>query len=314
MKDIISKIAQRPDIKNRPPVLLDIGASKYINPLWKNIAAFSIAITFDGDDRDFTYIEKTEEGFKKMFVFNRIVVEKANTPVQNFFLTQSPYCSSTLQPNHKALKPYVFAKAFTVEKTVQLPCTDMTSILAEIKLDYIDWFKTDTQGTDLRLFASLQDSVMKNVVLAEFEPGLIDAYEGEDKVFHLLTYMQGRPFFLTDFDVKGTQRMNGQAFEGIFKSKFAQKVARHTLKPVPGWAEITYMNNFESTHFTARDFIIGWLFNSLRKHHGVALMIAEQGISRFNDPFFNDLKQYSKKRLFRESINIKNLFKAYIRW
>ena len=38
MKEIIREISQRKEIQEKPPVLIDIGASKELNPAWKSIA------------------------------------------------------------------------------------------------------------------------------------------------------------------------------------------------------------------------------------------------------------------------------------
>ncbi len=61
-------------------------------------------------------------------------------------------------------------------------------------MDYIDGYKTDSQGTDLRIFNSLPKEIINKILLAEFEPGIIDAYQGEDKLHHLLAHMEKEPF------------------------------------------------------------------------------------------------------------------------
>ena len=68
---------------------------------------------------------------------------------------------------------------------VELPALDIPSVLAELGLERVDWLKGDSQGTDLRLFRSLGD-LASSVLVAEFEPGIIDAYEGEDKFADVL--------------------------------------------------------------------------------------------------------------------------------
>jgi hypothetical protein len=58
--------------------------------------------------------------------------------------------------------------------------------LIKININYIDWFKTDTQGTDLRLFKTLPSKIADHVLAAEFEPGILDAYIGEDKLYSVM--------------------------------------------------------------------------------------------------------------------------------
>src|SRR4051795_5281236 len=98
LKTIISEISNTEEIKQRPPVLVDIGASYGINSLWKNIASFSVCLAFDADDREFEYLEEKNSSFKKLIKVNKIVVNKSESETMDFYLTKSPYCSSLLEP------------------------------------------------------------------------------------------------------------------------------------------------------------------------------------------------------------------------
>ncbi|MDH5645413.1 MAG: hypothetical protein OEZ01_05370, partial [Candidatus Heimdallarchaeota archaeon] len=166
---------------NRPPVLLDIGASGRLFSEWELIASYSICVAFDADTRDFSVIESENKGWKKLFSLNRLVTDKTADKME-FYLTSSPHCSSSLPPNNEAIKQWAFSRLFDVEKIVQLPAIDLQSALSQIGIDYIDWYKTDSQGTDLRIYDSLHEIVKDNILTAEFEPGIIDAYLGEDKL------------------------------------------------------------------------------------------------------------------------------------
>ena len=68
-----------------------------------------------------------------------------------------------------------------------------------LKINKIDWFKTDSQGIDLRLFKSLNIEIQNKVIVAEFEPGIIDAYKNEDKLYRLVGYMSNQEFLVVRF-------------------------------------------------------------------------------------------------------------------
>ena len=53
--------------------------------------------------------------------------------------------------------------------------------MKELEIKSFDWFKTDSQGTDLRLFKSIGETLIPKIIVAEFEPGFINSYLGEDK-------------------------------------------------------------------------------------------------------------------------------------
>lgn len=99
---MIEKILKREDFRNQPPVLIDIGASGEIHSKWREIAPYSICVAFDADDREMTFTEKNSSGFKKLVTINRIVTDKPDKEV-DFFLTRSPFCSSTLEPDLEKL-------------------------------------------------------------------------------------------------------------------------------------------------------------------------------------------------------------------
>ena len=55
---IIQAVLSSSHFENKPPVLIDIGASGEINKKWRPIAPYSICIAFDADDREFNVSEK----------------------------------------------------------------------------------------------------------------------------------------------------------------------------------------------------------------------------------------------------------------
>jgi hypothetical protein len=301
-QQLVNQIAQHPDIISRPPVLLDIGASGYLNPEWRLIAPFSIGIVCDADSREFGYIENSSSLFKKLVVVNKIVTDKTdNTDTSNFFLTRSPYCSSLLSPKPDSLAKYYFSEAFEVVKKVNLPIIGLQDALNSLNIDNIDWFKSDSQGIDLRLFKSLNTTIRDRIIVAEFEPGFIDAYEGEDKVSDLLAFMKTQQFSLTKFIVKGPVEIQANHFKQVFNNGVTQKLAKAFAKGVPGWAEIGYISTADKTIFNEREYLLSWLFATVQNNHDVALSFAKKGLDKFNLPIYQLFIDYSTKKL-RQSI------------
>ncbi len=309
LSTIIKKIASAEVIKSNPPVLIDIGASGKLNSIWATIAPFSICIAFDADKREFDYIEKSDTVFKKQFVFNKIVVESSDKAKQSFYLTQNPFCSSLLKPDAESLKQFHYSDSFAIKETVEIDVIELKDVLAKLNINSIDWFKTDTQGTDLRLYKSLNETIQNKMLVLEFEPGFMDAYLGEDKISDVMTYMEKKPFFLTNFTIKGALRMPKDAFERIYKSNLARKIADHTLKKAPGWSEMIYMNTLNDSHFTSREFMLAWLFATLQDHHDIAFVYAKRANEKFGGDFFVDLQKHSEQTLQKKIYSIGSLFK-----
>ncbi len=279
LQELITSISKREEIINEPPVLLDLGASGSLNPIWEPIARFCIGVAFDADSRDFGFIENKSSAFKKLFVYNSIVTAAENQDKINFYLTKSPYCSSTLHPSNEKLQPFHYSDLFEVTKTVDLNAKNIGAALKEMGIAKVDWFKTDTQGTDLRLFKSLPLSLQASCTVVQFEPGIIDAYEGEDKLYHVLTYMETLPVQLYECNVLGPINMSKHNFDILFSpSRAKRKLANNILKTTPGWAEISYVKKFDSgkDNLSTRDYILGWLFMMMEKQQATALTIASE--------------------------------------
>ncbi len=307
MQELILKIFALPELVNKPPVLIDIGASGQLHKKWKLIAKYSICIAFDADKREFGFIEKKQSYFKKLFVYNCIVSDKDSSD-QIFYLTQSPYCSSILKPNYKNLSNYSFADIFKIVNTAKLKTVSISTALRELNISQVDWFKTDSQGLDLRLFKNLDDEIREKIIIAEFEPGLIDAYEYEDKLYSLLEYMQYKNYWISDFIVKGNPRISASLFDSIFFNKKLNKLLALSLKSAPGWGEITIINSFDDkNNFSKREYLLGCLFAIIEKQYGFAYELSVKGLEKFNDSIFNEIKRKSLKRIRLQLYKLKFL-------
>jgi len=291
--NLIEKILSRQELIQNPPILIDIGASNRLHPKWSRIAKYSWCVAFDADQRDFQFTEDEDGNFKKLFVYNCVVSDE-DAEEAPFYLTRSPYCSSVLEPYFEKLQPYVFSKHFDVEEKVTLKSKSLNNILNELNIKRVDWFKTDSQGIDLRLFRSLDSEIQRRVLVGEFEPGIIDAYKKEDKLFQILEFFQPQNFWLSDIIIKGVPRIPYKILKDYFSSNFIFKLAKKSIKETPGWGEITFFNDFEIEElFTIREYLLAWVFAMIEKQHPFALILANKGIEKFNDIIFEEMEKKS---------------------
>lgn len=94
MQSIISNLLSHLDIN---PVLLDIGASAFSPKIWESLAPQSTYIGFDPDLRE---IHEERAGiFSRSVIINEAVTADKDVNEVTFYLTASPYCSSTLEPD-----------------------------------------------------------------------------------------------------------------------------------------------------------------------------------------------------------------------
>lgn len=288
---VIDEILSRPEFKQSPPVVIDIGASGGLNPAWRPIRQYSICIAFDGDHQGIEDVPRASTSFyKQLHVFNLLVTPEPPGSAE-FYITKSGTCSSMLPPNREELSDWAFANRFEVVEKRSVKTTNLPTILRELGLVRVDWFKTDSQGTDLRLLASLGDSILDRVLVAELEPGIFDAYCGEDKLWQVMSFMDQRNFWMSDIRIKGSSHIRKDLLSGF--TEFEKQTVGLFLKQSPGWGEVSYINTFRDPGFTSRDFLLGWVFASIMKQHGFALHIAATGLERFSDLVFEDLRTRS---------------------
>lgn len=293
--ELFKRIFSLPELINAPPVLIDIGASETIHAKWKQIAEYSICIAFDADEREFSFIEKKSSGFRNLYIYNCIVSDKKEDKI-DFYLTKSPYCSSTLEPDNEALNQWSFADKFEVEKKISLNNTTLSKVLNDLNINRVDWFKTDSQGIDLRLFKNLPLEIQDKVIVAEFEPGFIDAYKGEDKLYDILKYMDEKNFWISDFITKGAHKLEPSFINSFSKNDLNNKLVSFSHRRSPGWAEVTYINAFNSD-LSMREYLLGWVFSIVHKQYGFSYKLANSGKEKFGNTIFEDLSNYSLKRI-----------------
>jgi len=294
---MIDKILKHESFKNKPPVLVDVGASGDIHQIWKSIAKHCVCIAFDPDDRDLEASSQTGKGFKDFFIVNRIVSDTEG--IKKFYLTVSPHCSSSLNTDLTNLTPYDLKSAFEVMKEIELAAVTIDTSLEKIGLDYIDWFKTDTQGTDLRIFASINPKITEKILVAEFEPGIMDAYKGEDKLYKIMEFFEKKDFWCDECVVKGMRRIDPMTKENSFNT--IEKRFFHLFqKSNAFWAEISYMNQMKTQEFEIRDYLLMSVFSLIKEQYGFVTETCNAAKEKFEDPIFDDISEYA---IYKMKIN-----------
>src|SRR2546425_9376285 len=121
---------------------------------------------------------RTDHPYHQAVIVNEAVTGDAGRSHAHFYFTKSPTCSSTLQPDAASLSEYLFADLFVVEREAGVPATTLDAVLDRLALPGVDWLKTDSQGTDLRLFESFKPDRRARGLPPELETRPIDRVGG----------------------------------------------------------------------------------------------------------------------------------------
>lgn len=283
MKNSIEQVLKGSMFANRPPVLVDVGASGAPPSVWRPIARHSLYVGFDPDARDFH--ETDDGGFARRIVINKAVVS-APAIATDVFLTSFPHCSSTLPPDRDALQHYLFSNLFAVEQTVNVSATTLPEIISELNLSNFDWLKLDTQGTDLRLFNSLPAPQRDRLLAVDVEPGFIDAYIGEDLFIDSHRAIISEGFWLSRLEVLGNIRLRRDTLAHILHrdARLSEKKVAAAVRPSPCWCEARYLRTVESLaerNCGERDYLLLWIFALLDEQFGFALDLAAAYAQKF---------------------------------
>lgn len=204
--------------------IIDIGASGEIPKLIRDNLKDSFYI---GVDR-----HKITVKAKRIKLYEKILVTE-NGGCADFYVTKSPYCSSILKPligNGIDNKTYYEWKKFNIDWVVRMPSITLTEIVEENDLKEIDILKLDTQGTDLRLLKSCP--IKPKIVMVE--PGIINAYEGEDKLDDFFKWFRENGYGCVEMKVGYLHKRNE-----LLAFPFVNKLNYYFGK-IPSWLEMTW--------------------------------------------------------------------------
>ena len=283
MDSQIDQMIQRCDIC---PVLVDVGASGHPPAIWRPIAPQSVYVGFDPDEREMR--DEAEGLFKRSVIVNKAVTADPSRDAVDFYYTHSPFCSSTLPPDGESLADYLFADLFEVEREGVAPATTLEAVRRQLKLASIDWLKVDSQGTDLRILNSLPDAVRRGVLAVDIEPGLIDAYIGEDTFIDVHRDLTNQGFWLSDMSVLGSVRIGRDSVRAarIASPNMDPDCISQTCRTSPGWCEARYLRSADwlARHEAdRRQYALGWVFAMLDEQYGHAIDLAVQYAAAFGE-------------------------------
>ena len=136
------------------------------------------------------------------------------------------------------------------------------------------------------------------MLAVEFEPGLVDAYEGEDKFWRTLQVMEGEPFWISDLEVGTTPRGHSARIGAEIGENMIRWLPR--LAPrAPAFMNVRYLHTLdgEAGLQDRRSLLLSWVFADLLGQHAHALLVARAGLDRHGGDLFEAMRRVSRRRL-----------------
>ena len=89
-----------------------------------------------------------------------------------------------------------------------------------------------------------------SVLTAEFEPGIASIYEGEDKLYQVLQFMdETGSHWLAELLPKGSPRITPALLDSFTSQPLLKKFVLFSLKNSAVWGEMTYLNRFADERY-----------------------------------------------------------------
>jgi FkbM family methyltransferase len=265
-----------------PLVLVDVGASGGPPRIWHRLAKHAVFVGFDPDAREIN--ESHAGGFARAVYVNKAVTGTSTGSVR-FYLTRSPYCSSTLKPDTRVTESFLSADSFLIEGERTMPAVTVADALASLGHAHVDWLKLDTQGTDLSIFRSIPDQMRDGILAADLEPGLRGAYVGEELFSEVHRVMLREGFWLSRMDVLGLPRMRKSTLDRLTAAgHLTEGMVEQTVRKTPGWVECRYLRTIESLaerEAPQRAYALLWSFAFIDQQWGFCSDIAGEFAARF---------------------------------
>ena len=284
------------------PVLMDIGASGAPPAIWEAIARHSIFVGFDPDQRELHH--PAHGRFHRAIVVREAITADPATDHVQFYFTKSPFCSSTLKPDSQSLSNFLFSHLFVVEGEGRVPATTLDTILQRFTLGRLDWLKVDTQGTDLRIINSVGDERRSRILAVDIEPGLIDAYLGEDMFVDAHRDLTRQGFWLSNLSIHGAVRLRRSTIGEVAprNKDLGPELLESTLKKTPAWCEARYLRTLQwlaDGNFTPGDYVLLWIFALLDNQLGFAIDLGLEYEKAFGKDTFSHVMKEEPVLLIR---------------
>ena len=234
-------------------VLADIGASGDVWEPFKCLLPVSDLLRFDPDLRAMHSIAQPDGS--RCITINKVVVESDAATV-DFYLTKSPYCSSTLLPDFERIRDYPYEELFEIVGKSNLPATTLEKALISAGCGRIDWIKLDTQGTEVRILRSLPAATMSTLLACDIEASLYAHYTGADVFPDAHSYLLSEEFWVAEMTSHLRTRGSRRTLDEVERSQGhgrRRRLFEYSMHREPTSLELTYLRTLRGVRKSGMD-------------------------------------------------------------
>lgn len=182
------------------PVILDIGARGGLPQPWRSMARYGLvkAFGFEPDGKETSLLNK-RYSFTKIIPFALGGDEKET----EFFITNSPCCSSFLKPNLEILERYPISEHFQLKRVEKVRIRKLENLVHDGLIPPPKYLKIDVQGYEYEVLKGAGELLHSSVLCIELEAHFIELYLGEKTFVEVKSYLEEFDFILCDLRPQG---------------------------------------------------------------------------------------------------------------
>lgn len=216
--------------------LIDLGASGKLSDYWSRLAPFINLYAFDPNEQECQRMSSLPSSYlSSTYIPTAIAGETGSYTLHQ---TKSMYCWSLLPPNLDWLNRFSYADLFqpTGSEVIEAKSLSAVKELEGIKFDAI---KLDTQGLEMPILKSIENSLLNDLFFIETEAGFTHNYKEETTIDEVITFLRGNDFLL--FDLNIDHRVSR-------KSPFFDEVTQQQIL----WCEARWLKDYIVWHQKGR--------------------------------------------------------------
>ncbi len=275
--------------------ILDIGASGEPYRPFERIKNVAKIFLTDPDSREFE--SSKEDG--KTRIPKAIIDNDVDNDVK-LYLTKSPFCSSTLEPDFSRLNNFTYPHLFEVERTINLPATSINRVVKEYNIEGFDWIKLDTQGTELKILKSLKPEYFSKLLCIDLEIGLYPHYFNADTMPSAHEFLEKDRFWISGMRTQNRIRMRKKDLDEIINSrKHLRRIIRRSLETYPTTFEVRYLRSInQGTEFKAEYALKLWALNYFTGNFSYCFYLSNMLNEKYPSPLAQKVKKISEDLVF----------------
>jgi hypothetical protein len=266
------------------PVLMEVGASERPAEHWDTIAPWSSYLGIGAAAPSASARDAAR--YAKVTFCRAMVSPDGETVCSRFYEAADPIYSSLQRIDSQVIADHCSLRDVRVIKSSTAETIALRTLLDREAISRVDWFKTNLNGIDSRLYESLPDKVRESLLAVDTVLDFLPLYIDQDNTLahHQEFLRQG--FWLSSMLTCGGVRMHIDSAQELERRGVADPIAlvtrRHRI--APGWSFARYfrtVQHMETQSCSSRDYVVLWCFALLDRQFGFCADLAMSYRKRF---------------------------------